>query len=98
MQYVCASTCLEDEGVEDGVFHGANVEVEHLQVEALEHGDHPDGLPGDAAGERAQQDVGAGDLGLDVGHGRVAARGELLDHRRRCDWRRRGGHGGAGGG
>jgi hypothetical protein len=84
---------LEHQGVEDGVFHGADVEVEHLQVEALQHGDEPDGLSsGDAAaaGERAQQDVGAGDLGLDVGHGGVAAGGELLDH----DRRRRGGNGG----
>ena len=76
-----ASACLEDEGVEDGVFHGADVEVEHLEVERLEQGDHPGGLAGRAAGERAQQDVGAGDPGLHVGRGGVAAGGELLDRR-----------------
>ena len=72
-------TDLEDEGVEDGVVHGADVDLEHLEVEALEQRDDLGGLAGDSSGEGAEQHVGAGDPGLDVGGRGVAAGGELLD-------------------
>ncbi|EEC79811.1 hypothetical protein OsI_21250 [Oryza sativa Indica Group] len=40
---VAVEADLEDEGVEDGVVHGGDVEMEHLEMEALEKGDDPDG-------------------------------------------------------
>ncbi|EEE64926.1 hypothetical protein OsJ_19786 [Oryza sativa Japonica Group] len=72
---VAVEADLEDEGVEDGVVHGGDVEMEHLEMEALEKGDDPDGRG--APRERAKKHVGAGDPSLHVGHGGVAAGGEL---------------------
>lgn len=70
---------LDDEGVENSVFHAADVEVEDLEGLALQNAYDPDHLARDPPRQRPQQHVGARQLGLDVRHRRVAAGAQLLD-------------------
>ena len=79
MMIGCRVQYLDDEGVEHGVFHAADVEVEDFERLPLEDGDDLDHLTRDALGERPQKHVGAGKLGLDIRDGGVAAGAELLD-------------------